>query len=37
MTYLDLLKHAIKVIITNLDENDRLGVVSYSDKARTEY
>lgn len=37
LSYLDLLKHATKTIIENLDENDRFGLVSYSDDARVEF
>lgn len=33
MCYLDILKHAVNTVINNLGENDRFGLVSYSDTA----
>jgi len=36
LTYLDLLKHASKTIIMNLNEEDRFALISYSDHARVE-
>ena len=37
LSYLDLLKHAVKTTILNLNEKDRFALVSYSDDARVEY
>ena len=37
LTYLDILKHAVKTIIHNLNEFDRFALVSYSDYARIDY
>lgn len=37
LSYLDVLKHAIKTIVKNLNENDRFSLVSYSDDARLEF
>ncbi|EGR33000.1 von willebrand factor type a domain protein [Ichthyophthirius multifiliis] len=37
LSYLDLLKHAVKTTITNLDEKDRFCLISYSDDARVEF
>lgn len=37
LTYLDVLKHAVKTIISSLNENDRFALVSYSDDARLEF
>ena len=37
LSYLDLLKHAAKTIILNLNEEDRFALISYSDDARVEY
>jgi len=37
LSYLDLLKHAVKTIIHSLTEKDRLAIVSYSDDARLEF
>ena len=35
--YLDLLKHATKIIIESLDETDRFSLITYSTKARCDY
>lgn len=35
LTVLDIVKHAVNTTIETLAEGDRLGVVSYSDEART--
>ena len=37
LSYLDLLKHAIKTLILTLNEKDRLALISYSDNARVEF
>jgi len=37
MSYLDILKHAVKTIIVNLEEKDRFSLVSYSDNSRVEF
>lgn len=37
LSYLDLLKHAAKTIILNLNEEDRFALISYSDEARVEF
>jgi hypothetical protein len=37
LNYLDLLKHAVKTVICNLEDNDRFALVSYSSNARTEF
>lgn len=37
LTKLDVLKHAIKTIILTLGENDRFGLVSFSDMAKVEF
>ncbi len=37
LSYLDLLKHAAKTVINNLNENDRFALISYSDHARIEF
>jgi len=37
LSYLDILKHAVKTIISCLNEHDRFALVSYSDDARLEF
>jgi len=37
MSYLDLLKHAVKTVITNLGPEDRFSLVTYSTHARIDY
>ena len=37
LSYLDLLKHATKNIIMSLNENDRFGLISYSDDASVDF
>jgi len=37
LSYLDLLKHAVKTVICNLEDGDKFALVSYSSKARTEF
>lgn len=37
LTYLDILKHAVKTTILNLTEKDRFSLVSYSDFGRIDY
>lgn len=37
LSYLDILKHGVKTIIACLNEQDRFGLISYSDDARIEF
>lgn len=37
MSVLDVVKHSVKTIVENLEDNDQLAIVSYSDNARVEY
>lgn len=37
LSVLDVLKHAVKTIISSLDEEDKFSLVTYSDDARLDY
>jgi len=37
LSYLDVLKHGVKTIISCLNDNDRFALVSYSDDARIDF